>query len=193
MENPPLSVLIRPVEGLPGKLGADHWALLHGDTIHEVEGQVMQAGRPQVIRTSPRSNTSPFRIHRYVGNVSVADLERVKSAWLADHPTYDLTDSNCQAFVIDSLRNLGYDTAGLHNQGDILKMFSPTRFKSPSRMPTTPGGTPIEQLDASYDALLKKTGAAVKRAHALEKKVTARRGTDELVLFICPVSTLCQN
>lgn len=138
MENPPtqpLVILSRPLEGLPGVLGAQHTALGIGSPnsqeVYEVAGQGYgDSGKQQTLLISPRKQHTPFTTEKYVGHVNPEDLKRIATKWVQNNGTYDIVDANCQRFVVESVRELGYSPE-MVDQATIIQqakqLFSPSK------------------------------------------------------------------
>lgn len=111
-----ISVLSRPVENIFGVFGVNHTALGVGDNVVEVTGSAI--GQPQEIRTSPRSQHR-FTTEHYLGMARPEDVQKIALEWKQAKSRYNLSDANCQAFVIHAAEELGYDPQ-IANQGELL-------------------------------------------------------------------------
>lgn len=173
----------RPVEGLPGTIGAKHMGIKLGDTWYEVTGEgIQQIGQPQQFHQGA-TPTKPFVKQITLGDTPIPP-EQFKEwigAWQKKHGTYNAWDNNCQQFVIDMAKKAGFIPPVRNQAEPVVKLFSPLLPKSP---PTPVPITPPSSMDevAKQARELRKS---VEKAREILRETEELRTPKVLITFTC--------
>lgn len=105
----PVFVGKRPLEGPLAPLGFQHWGIKVGDWWYEIQTKDLALTVKNQINVSERPGL-PFPIIYRIGTTTATpeDMKRNMTEWLAKNQYYRITDQNCQYWVYEVLRKLGF-------------------------------------------------------------------------------------
>lgn len=106
----PVFVGKRPLEGPLARLGLQHWGIKVGDFWYEIQTKDKALIVENHITINERPG-APFPIIYRVGvtNATPEDMRRLMLEWLRKNVHYRITDQNCQYWVYQTLRKLGFE------------------------------------------------------------------------------------
>jgi hypothetical protein len=105
----PVFVGKRPLEGPLSRLGFQHWGIKVGDNWYEIQTKDSALTVKNQINVSWTPGL-PFPIVYRIGTTTATadDMKRHMQDWLKKNEHYRITDQNCQYWVYETLRKLGF-------------------------------------------------------------------------------------
>jgi len=99
----------RDLVGPAALLGFQHWGIKVGDYWYEIETKSKSFIKENHIRISERPELNFPIIHRIgTTHTNPDDMRRIMEDWLLRNRLYKITDQNCQYWVYETLRKLGF-------------------------------------------------------------------------------------